>query len=525
MPLYSEVGFVRVVTAAEMAEMDRTTIEDYGIPGVVLMENAGRHVVEAMLDMLGQVRGKTVVVIAGKGNNGGDGFVVARHLKNMGAEVFVHLLADQSQISGDARVNLDIWLNMGGVINNPLHNGVELLTNHLTRCHIIIDALYGTGFKGSLRENVVPVVKAVNSCPAPVVAVDIPSGLEADTGRVQCLCVRASRTVTFGCPKIGLVTGSGPEYCGYLQVVDISIPGEVMRGGVTELTTPERVKQILPRRSASAHKGDFGHVLVVGGSPGMSGAVCLSARACGRAGAGLVTAAVPRGLHSILEIKLTEVMTTPLPENGEGFLSRQAAGIIDGLLEKMDVLALGPGLGTSEETVETVEAILMRTNVPYVLDADGINAVAKCGFNLRKITSGGVITPHPGEMARLMGCSTAEVQADRLGIARRAAEESGAVVVLKGAGSIVAVPGGKSYINPTGNSGMASGGSGDVLTGVIAGFLAQGLSPENAAVAGVYMHGFAGDRVAIGKGTAGILAGDIIEVLPECIKECKGEQR
>ncbi len=257
----------------------------------------------------------------------------------------------------------------------------------------------------------------------------------------------------------------------------------------------------------------------------MSGAVCLSARTCGRAGAGLVTAAVPRGLHSILEIKLTEVMTTPLPENGEGFLSRQAAGIIDGLLEKMDVLALGPGLGTSEETVETVEAILMRTNVPYVLDADGINAVAKCGFNLRKITSGGVITPHPGEMARLMGCSTAEVQADRLGIARRAAEESGAVVVLKGAGSIVAVPGGKSYINPTGNSGMASGGSGDVLTGVIAGFLAQGLSPENAAVAGVYMHGFAGDRVAIGKGTAGILAGDIIEVLPECIKECKGEQR
>ncbi len=257
----------------------------------------------------------------------------------------------------------------------------------------------------------------------------------------------------------------------------------------------------------------------------MSGAVCLSARASARTGAGLVTAAVPRGLNPIMESKLTEVMTIPLPENEDGFLSRQAAGIIDGLLEKMDVLALGPGLGTREETVETVEEILTRINVPYVIDADGINAVAKCGLSLRKIHAGGVITPHPGEMARLMGCSTAEVQAQRLGISRRAAEESGAVVVLKGAGTIVAVPGGKAYVNPTGNPGMASGGSGDVLTGIIAGFLAQGLSPEDAAVAGVYMHGFAGDRVAFEKGKAGILAGDIIEVLPECIKECKGEQR
>jgi len=512
---------MRVVTAAEMREMDRKAIEDYGIPGVVLMENAGRHVVETVVHVLGDVRGKVAAVIAGKGNNGGDGFVVARHLKNMGAEVRVYLLAGVDEIKGDARVNLDVWLKMGGKISNPLREGMELLPGELARAHVIIDALYGTGFKGAVRENVIPVVEAVNSSPAPVIAVDIPSGLEADTGLAGGSCIRASHTVTFGLPKIGLVTGYGPEFTGRMHVADISIPAEILQGGEIELITGDKIKNILPRRSAVAHKGNFGHALVVGGSPGMSGAVCLAARACARTGAGLVTAAVPRGLHPAAEIKLTEVMTMPLPETVDGFLSSQAAGVINDLSAGKDVLAIGPGLGTNDETVKVVVEVLREAEVPCVIDADGINAVARSGFRLREMQANAVITPHPGEMARLMGCSTAEVQADRPGNARRVAGESGAVVVLKGAGTVVAVPGGKAYINSTGNPGMASGGSGDVLTGIIAGLLAQGLTPENAAVAGVYLHGLAGDRVAAANGMAGLLAGDMIEALPGVIESIK----
>lgn len=514
---------MRLVTAAEMRELDRKAIEEYGIPGVVLMENAGRHVVEMAAKVLGKVKDKTAVIIAGKGNNGGDGFVVARHLKNMGAEVKVYLLAGVGEIKGDARINLDIWLKMGGTVSNPLEEGMDLLTKDLARADVIIDALYGTGFKGAIRPNVIPVVEAVNSAPAPVIAVDIPSGLEADTGKVSGSCIRASHTVTFALPKIGLVTGYGPEFTGRLHVVDISIPQDILRGGQTELITERKVKKIMPRRPAAAHKGDFGRVLVVGGSVGMSGAVCLAALACARSGAGLVTAAVPEGIHTVAEIKLTEVMTRPLPQTRGGFLSAEAAGIIKELLEGMNVLALGPGLGTDGETVALVAKILKSVKIPCVIDADGINAIARSGFRLREMQGSAIITPHPGEMARLMGCSVAEVQADRLGNARRVAGETGAVVVLKGAGTVVVSPGGKAYINSTGNPGMASGGTGDVLTGIIAGFLAQGLSPEDAAVAGVYLHGLAGDQVAGERGAAGILAGDMVEALPGLIRFIKDE--
>lgn len=504
---------MRVVTAAEMREMDRTAIEDYGIPGVVLMENAGRHVVQTVVRVLGDVRGRVAAVIAGKGNNGGDGFVVARHLKNMGAEVLVFLLAGIEDIKGDARVNLDVWLKMGGQVVNPLQENIDL-PGELERVHVIIDALYGTGFKGEIRENVVPLVEAVNAASAPVVAVDIPSGLEADTGYAGGPCIKADHTVTFALPKIGLVTGYGPEFTGRLHVADISIPREVLEGGQVELITGSRVKDILPRRSAAAHKGNFGHALVVGGSPGMSGAVCLAALACARSGAGLVTAAVPRGLHPVVEIKLTEIMSMPLPETVDGFLSARAGEVISDLSADKSVLAIGPGLGTAGETVQLTVEVLRECSVPCVIDADGINAIARSGFRLRDMTCGAVITPHPGEMARLAGCTTAEVQSDRLGVARRVAEESGAVVVLKGAGTIVVVPGGKAYINTTGNPGMASGGSGDVLTGIIAGLAAQGVPLEDAAVAGVYLHGLAGDRAAAEKSRAGLLAGDIIEALP-----------
>lgn len=504
---------MRVVTVAEMQEMDRTAIEDYGIPGVVLMENAGRQVVTLISREMGDLSGQEVAIIAGKGNNGGDGFVIARHLKNMGARVSVFLMAGLDDITGDARVNLDIWLRMGGQVRHPWQENIDL-AGELGRVQVIVDALYGTGFQGAVRENVLPLLRAVNKSPALVVAVDVPSGLEAATGYAGSVCVRADHTVTFALPKIGLVTGDGPEYTGRLQVVDISIPQPVTAGGQVELITPGLVKNILPQRPLTAHKGTCGHALIIGGSPGMSGAVCLAAQACARTGAGLVTALVPWGLLPVLEIKLTEVMTKPLPETLDGFLSASAREVIREFSAGKNVLAIGPGLGTKDETLPLVADLLREAAVPCVVDADGINAIARVAFDMREMQAPAVLTPHPGEMARLAGCSTAEVQADRLGIARRLAEKTGAVLVLKGAGTIVAVPGGKAYINSSGNPGLATGGTGDVLTGIIAGLIAQGVQPAQAAVAGVYMHGLAGDQAAAVKGQAGILAGDVIEHLP-----------
>ncbi|MCF8012005.1 MAG: NAD(P)H-hydrate dehydratase [Clostridiales bacterium] len=507
---------MRAVTAAEMREMDREAIQDIGIPGAVLMENAGRHVVEICEQLAGDCTGKYFVVISGKGNNGGDGFVAARHLKNRGAEVKVYLMAETGDVKGDARLNLDIWLKMGGTVVNALQYSSEAWEEELKRAGVIIDALYGTGFKGAVRDSAVPLVNAVNTSLAVIVAADIPSGLEADTGKVNGPCIRADAAVTFGLPKIGLLTGDGPEYTGDLHVVDISIPEEILQRGNKEVISGPQVRNMLPRCPENAHKGDLGRALVIGGSPGMSGAVCLAASACARSGAGLVTAAVPREIHQIAENKLTEVMTYPLPQTGEGMIA--AGGVHSaGLLEKAGAVALGPGLGVSEDTITLVEEILKSLSVPCVVDADGLNALAQSQFNLRERNEHTVITPHPGEAARLLGCSTAEIQANRPESARNLAECTGAVVVLKGAGTIVAA-GNKMYINTSGNPGMASGGSGDVLTGIITALLARGISPVDAAVSGVYLHGLAGDFAAEEKGVTGIIAGDIIENIPRAFK-------
>lgn len=509
---------MRVVTSAEMVNLDRQAIEQYGIPGLVLMENAGRHVAQTGADILGHANNKLITIVAGKGNNGGDGFVAARHLKNMGALVEVYLLADKEQVKGDARINLDAWLNMGGKVVNPLSFKVDLLEKTLQQTDLVIDALYGTGFKGVIKGEVARVVEAVNRCMAPVLAVDIPSGLEADTGYAAGVCISASHTVTFALPKVGLVTGYGPDYVGQLHIVDISIPRQLLGGGETRLITDDLVKAMFLPRPVTAHKGDFGRLLVIGGSTGMSGAVCLTAMAGARSGAGLVTAGVPAGIHEVVGVKLTEVMTKPLPGDKNGCLAMSSLQPVKELLLNSDALAIGPGLGTSSETVQLVIEILKDLKIPAVIDADGLNALALAGFPVDSIKSDVVITPHPGEMARLMGCLTPDVQSNRLGIARRAASQSGAVVVLKGAGTAVVMPDKKAYINTTGNSGMASGGSGDVLTGIIGAFLARGFDAGDAAVAGVYLHGLAGDRASAERGMPGLLASDIIEALPGVLR-------
>lgn len=513
---------MRLVTSEEMKALERTAIENYGIPGLVLMENAGRHVVEVVRQILGDVRDKTVTIFIGKGNNGGDGLVVARHLLNMGAVVKLLSLANIDEISGDAAINLEIWRKMGQKIYSIQHgDGINIVRLILMNTDLIVDAVYGTGFKGKIGEKVGRIFEVLNGSDKPIVAVDVPSGLEADSGRVNGPCIQADHTVTFGLPKLGLLLEPGADYTGNLHIVDISLPAALVEkdGPQRYLTTRELVKEWLPNRRSSAHKGDFGRVLIVAGSRGMTGAASLCGDAALRAGAGLVTVAVPETLHSIMEAKLTEVMTAPLPDSGNGRLVREARQRIISLLEDKDVLAIGPGLSTDPEVVTLVRELLPSVQVPCVLDADALNALAGDVEVFRKVQAPVVVTPHPGEMARLMGAKVREIQQDRLVVAANAAAAWNVVVLLKGARTIVAAPKGAVYINPTGNPGMATAGSGDVLTGAVAALIAQGLEASQAAAAGAYIHGLAGDLAARRKGMMGLVAGDIVAALPEAALE------
>ncbi|GBF31883.1 NAD(P)HX epimerase / NAD(P)HX dehydratase [Desulfocucumis palustris] len=517
---------MRIATAREMREIDLAAINRYGIPGVVLMENAGLHVANAVRAMLGNVRDRVVTIFAGKGNNGGDGLVAARHLHNSGARVKVLLLARPEEITGDAAVNFNIWINMGqDVYSITQDSEFDPVRLFLAETDLVVDAIYGTGFRGKVNDLAGRVMEAVNAGGKPVVSVDIPSGVEADTGKVNGACIRAGATVTFGLPKLGLLFHPGAGCAGKIKIADISIPPALLGndGLKRHLLGRKMVRGWLPGRAADSHKGNYGSVLVVAGSAGMTGAACLAAEAAARTGAGLVTLAVPEGLHQIVETKLTEVMTYPLPQEKSQSLSPEALPVIMSLLDKADVLALGPGLSTNPGTARLVRELLGKISAPCVLDADGLNALAGHTDIFKKAGAPLVLTPHPGEMARLTGLSTADIARDRLAGAEKYSSLWQSVLVLKGAPSLVAAPGGNVYVNSTGNPGMAAGGSGDVLTGIIAGLLAQGLSPERAAAAGVYLHGFAGDRAAARKGMMGLLAGDILLALPEVLREMEAE--
>jgi len=511
---------MRVVTSAQMRELDRQAIEDYGIPGVVLMENAGLKVVEIIREALGALRDKKIIIFAGRGNNGGDGLVVARHLFNSGARVKVYLLGDPERITGDAQVNLNIWRNMGQEIHIIKE---ESACGGLFRedCDLIVDAIFGTGFKGVPREPAAGVINLINASKKPLVAVDIPSGLEADTGIARGSCIRATYTVTFGLPKLGLVQEPGTGYAGRIYVADISLPSFLFEVGHLQrnLLTREMVSQWLPSRSTLAHKGNCGRVLVVAGSLGMTGAACLAAEGAARAGAGLVTLAVPEDLQKLVAAKLTEVMTVGLPSTPEHTFSMQAGENILALAERMDVVALGPGMTTHPETAALLHLLLSNLKTPFVLDADGLNCLAGHTEIFKSVTVPFVITPHPGEIARLMNKTTAEIQQNRVAVAEQAARDYGPVVLLKGAKTLIASPQGTLYINPTGNPGMATGGSGDVLTGIVAGLMAQGMDALTGAAAGAFLHGLAGDRAAAKKGQRGLLASDLLTFLPEVIEE------
>jgi NAD(P)H-hydrate epimerase len=509
---------MKLVTADEMKGVDQKAIAVYGIPGMVLMENAGLQVIRAIQELLVSLSGKRILIFAGKGNNGGDGFVIARHLANNGADPKVFLLGKPEELKGEAAANFHI-LNKMEIKIHPLltEKDLQRVDIALLYADLLVDAIYGTGFKGSVLGVAGEAIRMMNSAKKPIIAVDVPSGLETDTGRVLGPCVKATCTVTFGLPKLGLFRDPGARYAGTVKVADISLPHKLLLQSQFRhnLIARDWCQGLLPSRDPGGHKGTYGKVLVVGGSPGMTGALCLAAKAALRSGAGLVTALVPASLHHILETKTTEVMTCPLPDVDGGYLSEGAVEPFLQAAEKAAVVVIGMGLGDHGQTVRWLHQVLPAIKVPVVLDADGLNGLVGHTNLLSRMAGPVVVTPHPGEMSRLVGISVARVQDSRIKIARQAAAEWKAIVVLKGAGTIIANPEGDVYLNTSGNPGMATGGTGDVLAGVIAGLIAQGLEAGHAAGVGVFVHGAAGDAAARIKGQIGLIAGDVLAALPE----------
>ncbi len=507
-----------VVTATEMRALDAWTIAHH-TPGPVLMERAGEGAARVLAAHWPKAGGQ-VVVCCGTGNNGGDGFVLARHLRRVryGAEVW--LVGRRDDLRGDAAAMAARWEGAVTTIESP--GQVEALCRRLERAGIVVDALLGTGLKAPVAGTLATVIDAINAAGKPVLAIDIPSGLSADTGHPLGATVRADVTATFAFPKVGQVMYPGAELCGRLEVVDIGIPPEAIAEVEPRMRLLEAhdVGCLLPRRARDAHKGTFGHVLIVAGSRGKTGAALLAAAATARAGAGLTTLAAPAALLPVVEGHVREVMCEPLPDG----LDTGAAPALDRLLAGRAAVVCGPGLGQAEGARAIVHHVVRHARTPLVLDADGLNAIAGTAV-LRERPAPTIVTPHPGEMARLLGCSTTEVQADRVATARRFAAAHDVVTVLKGARTVIAAPGGGVAISPTGNPGMGSGGMGDVLSGILGGLLAQGLDAMAAASLGVFAHGAAADAVAARRGEVGLLAGDLLDELPPTIARLQAEGR
>ena len=539
---------MKLVTAQEMKEIDKLATEKYGVPGLVLMDAAAKQVADAVVDLLkdaasaehASVAGVSkacaassqlgkVVVLCGGGNNGGDGLGAARWLMSYGVEVKVFLIGtSEDKITGDAASELAMFKAAGGRLSTVAADEDWLTTElALERASVVVDAILGTGFAGELRPAAKRACELINELAKKVVAVDVPTGVNADDGSACAEAVQADVTVTMALPKTGLLLHPAKRLCGRIIVAAIGMPAKLLEEYPSHkyrITAP-MVQRLLPLRAEDAHKGDAGRVIICSGSPGFTGAAALASNAAVKAGAGLVSLLTPLSSREVLAVKLTEVMVHGLLERMPGVLGSAAASDVVARANKADVLAIGPGLGLSDSTQQTVRDILAKVEVPVVIDADAITALKDNTEVLTKMATPKVLTPHAGEMARLTGLSVEEINKDRINIAHKYAKEWQAVVVLKGAPTVVACPDGTVYVNSTGTSALATGGSGDVLTGIIAGLAAQGISLAEAAVCGVYLHGLAGSLACTGVGLA---AGEIAAFLAdareimqqEAIKNC-----
>jgi ADP-dependent NAD(P)H-hydrate dehydratase / NAD(P)H-hydrate epimerase len=521
---------MKILSALQMGEVDKLTTERYHIPSILLMENAGRSVADQIEKSCPGLNQRSITVLCGRGNNGGDGFVAARYLALRGANPLILLFSDPVQLKGDALSNWEMVKAMGlqiQVLSKPLETKSYL--RKTAAPDIIVDALFGTGLSKPLGLDFRPVVEWINKSRSFVAAVDIPSGLMADSGEVIGPCVKAHLTVTFSALKLAHVVPPARDFAGKVVLAAIGSPAALFEnpGYRMHLVDPEQVRRAVPRRARESHKGSFGHVYVVAGSRGKSGAALMTGLAALRSGAGLVTLWLPRSLQKSVVGKFPELMTEALPETEEGTSDRAGAEKLIALLAEMDALVLGPGLTIQPSTRRLVWELVRRSPVPVVLDADGINSFVPPAEPLKNEAGQPIIiTPHPGEMARLIGKKIVDVQKNRLEIAREFAKSRRCYVVLKGFQTVIATPEGELYINNTGNPGMATGGTGDILAGMMGRFAAGWkLAKEDDASladfisAAVHLHGLAGDLAAEQEGMESLIATDLLKYLPGAFKK------
>ncbi len=507
---------LRLLSAAELGEIDRRAATQFGIPPATLMENAGRAVLAAMADFLAGLAEHSFVVVCGRGNNGGDGFVVARLLHEAGLAVRCLLLWSADELRDDARVKYSQLVASGCRIEQYVPGMI------IDACRqsgaVIVDALFGTGLKRPPAGKAAEAIEEMSTSTALVVAVDVPSGVDADTGAAPGPAVRAALTVTMGAQKPGLVLYPGRAHAGRVIVADIGFPPELLQGGDKFLLDGAAVRTMLPARRPDGHKGSFGTVAVIAGSAGFSGAAILATAAAVRSGCGLVRVACPRLIEPVIAAAVPEAVKVPLGDSNADCLGPESGPTLRKLLETADAVAIGPGLGTADRTSQLLIELAPAVRCPTVLDADGLNIAAAHPEVLSRFSAPLVLTPHPGEFGRLTSMSAQEVNSDRIGHSRAWAKEHSATLVLKGASTVIADPAGRVLVNPNGNSGLGTGGSGDILTGLIAGLLAQGASPPNAAAAAVFLHGLAAD-IAVPEMTEYCLgAGDLLRYLPAAFR-------
>lgn len=514
---------MKISSAKQMKQIDSEAINNYGIPEIALMENAGHAVAVEAINLCQDmpVNKQSFCIIAGCGNNGGDGFVAARHLINSGAKVKVFLLGNLEHFTVSAKVNYDVLVNMKTEIYHIIsERDWHRLQIAITFSDCIIDALLGTGIHGELREDVKKCIQIINTSNRPVLSVDMPSGVNADNGIVESEAVQADLTITFGLPKIGLITYPGSKYTGKIVVRTIGLPKMLLSDKQIKQEAIDKnfVKEHLAKRAEDVHKGSCGKVLTIAGSTGFTGASCLASQAVLKIGAGVSSLASAESLYDILSMKNLEVMVKPLPEIASGILGNSAKDIIEQMAKDVDVVLIGPGLGRHEETCQMIRSVATTLDKPLVLDADAIFAFSQAPEELKKVKHIPILTPHLGEMANLLHISIEDLKNNLWDIARKAAEYFNAIFVIKSERTLVVYPDDNIFVTTVGNPGMATAGSGDVLAGTIAGLVAENLCEDLSAPIGVYLHGLAGD-LASENGQAGLVAGDILQNLPKARKE------
>ncbi|HEY3276512.1 MAG TPA: NAD(P)H-hydrate dehydratase [Syntrophorhabdaceae bacterium] len=514
---------MNVLSPERMAKYDAYAIKSWGIPSSVLMENAGRSTYRLVKERYLRA-GNKVAVVCGRGNNGGDGFVIARYALRDGFPVKVLLVGPQAGLKGDAELNMRLYKSLGGEIVEVRDGSLHSPEQDLEESDIIIDAIFGTGLSKAVSGIEAMAIEAINSSGKPVVAVDIPSGIDGRSGAPLGVAVKAIHTFTYGYLKLGQLFYPGATHAGRITVIDISLPvhGEAKLGVDAQMVDGEMLRSFFRTRAPWSHKGTFGHAAVIAGSSGKTGAAAMTSLAALRIGAGLVSLVIPESLNAIMEVKLTEAMTYPVPDEGTGHLGLSSYDRITEFVRDKDVIVIGPGLSQHEETSEVVRRLYVETDKPFVVDADGINAFIGHEDLISEAGRDAVFTPHPGELGRIMGLSPAEINGDRMTAGKKFLEKTGVTLVLKGARTMVFDKDGEVFIIPTGNQALAKGGSGDILTGFIGGCAAQGYSLRESALLGAYLHGYLADRHVEGSSDMDLLAGDLLHGVGKALRDIQG---